>query len=98
MSDNNGVFAFGEGTLMQLREQAWELEDLGTRVATSPGLTVAAEPGADAVVLPIADQPSIPDDPLARIEQRLEELTRMMHSMQRRLDSIDVTVARVLAR
>ena len=98
MSDNDGVFAFGEGTLMQLREQSFDLDELGTRVATSPGLTVAAEPGADAVVLPIAGQPSIPDDPLARIEQRLEELTRAMVAMQRRLDSIDVTIARVLAR
>ena len=97
MSDNN-VFAFGEGTLMQLREQQWDFEDLGTRVATSPGVVVAAEPGADAVVLPVAAEPSAPEDPLVRIAQRLDELTRMMQAMQRRLDSIDTTVARMLAR
>jgi hypothetical protein len=71
---------------MQLRQQPWDFDDFGTRVLPVE-VPTASDSGA-----PIAT------DPLARIEQRLEELARSMNGLQRRLDSIDTALARFLAR
>lgn len=42
--------------------------------------------------------PNPPSDPLARIEQQLADLIHVVESLQRRLDSIDATLARFLVR
>lgn len=114
-SNSNEPFAFGDGTIMQLREQHWDFDELGTMVVT-PARPAAAEIGEETKMLPIAAPPALVEpaaepvaeiaaaapaletDPLVRIEQRLEELTRAMVSMQRRLDSIDQAMARFLTR
>ena len=90
------LFPFGEGTLMQLREQPWEFEELGTRVIAPQraAMTIATEePPPQAAALPVAE-----GDPLVRIERKLDELTRAMQTLQRRFDSIDATIARALAK
>lgn len=125
-SNSNEPFAFGDGTLMQLREQHWDFDELGTIVAppvrepravqaVEPLVAVPVEIGEETKLLPIAVAPLAGEtagervdetveaapavtDPLARIEQRLEELTRAVLSMQRRLDSIDQAMARFLTR
>ncbi|HEY0141183.1 MAG TPA: hypothetical protein VGF48_09820 [Thermoanaerobaculia bacterium] len=121
-SNSNEPFAFGDGTLMQLREQHWDFDELGTMMvpaaarretAPAPVETVAPAPleletveiGEETKILPVAArpilgivEPAAAADPLARIEQRLEELTRAVLSMQRRLDSIDQAMARFLTR
>jgi hypothetical protein len=114
-SNSNEPFAFGDGTLMQLREQHWDFDELGTMMVTpSSGSAPARETveiGEETKLLPVAP-PAPPlgeavetaaaegmaGDPIARIEQRLEELTRAVLGMQRRLDSIDQAMARFLTR
>lgn len=83
-------FAFGDGTLMQLREQPWQFDESAT-LAITPGVSRAAE---IAPPPPAAASP----DALVRIEQRLDELSRTMHALKKRLDSIDAALARVLTR
>lgn len=112
-SNSNEPFAFGDGTIMQLREQHWDFDELGTMMVT-PSRPAAPEIGEETKLLPIAAPPAIAEetvteavaapapaiemDPLVRIEQRLEELTRAVLAMQRRLDSIDQAMARFLTR
>ncbi len=76
------VFPFGEGTIMQMRDQVLELEEFGTRIAAgTPVMTVSAE-RPDATTL----------------EMKVDLLLQAVSAMQRRLDSIDQTIARALAR
>ena len=114
MSDTKEPFAFGEGTLMQLRDQQWEFDELGTRMigrarqeeeigtqiiappqSRPEGVTQAPVESAAAESVVAATTSA---DPLVRIEHRLEELTRAVLLMQRRLDSIDAAMARFLTR
>jgi hypothetical protein len=117
MSDTKEPFAFGEGTLMQLRDQQWEFDELGTRMigrAPQPApQPVAEEEMGTQIIPPPQSRPegvtqaapiesaaaaTSSADPLVRIEHRLEELTRAVLLMQRRLDSIDAAMARFLTR
>lgn len=109
-SNSNEPFSFGDGTLMQLREQHWDFDELGTMMvpaaAAAPDPLETVEIGEETKLLPVAAAPPMlavaepvaAADPLVRIEQRLEELTRAVLSMQRRLDSIDQAMARFLTR
>lgn len=106
MSDRNEPFAYGDGTLMQLREQRWDLDEEATRVIGQPPQDdpemgtqiIAPTRRTDVATATVPTAAAVSDDPLVRIEHRLDELTRAMMSMQRRLDSIDAALARVLAR
>ena len=114
MSDTKEPFAFGEGTLMQLRDQQWEFDELGTRMIgrtpqpaaqPAPHLVPEEEMGTQIIATHPAPAESAATaeaassaDPLVRIEHRLEELTRAVLLMQRRLDSIDAAMARFLTR
>jgi hypothetical protein len=97
MSDprDDEPFAQGDGTLLQLRQQSFDPDDLGTRIQT-PVNTVAMEVPAEVTAPAPSLEPS--DDPLARIERQLAEIAHVVHGLQRRLDSIDGALARFLAR
>jgi hypothetical protein len=78
------LFPFGEGTIMQMREQVLELEEFGTRIAAAaPEMTVTSEPS----------EPSA-----TTLEMKVDLLLQAVSAMQRRLDSIDQTIARALSR
>lgn len=97
---DNGLFAYGEGTLMQLREQSWQLDDLGTCVV-APAPVAAPELLADATVaMPVAEAPAVaaPSSPDAVADDRLARIERKLDALQRRLDSIDLALARFMAR
>lgn len=85
------VFPFGDGTIMQLREQALELEEFGTRVLSSTALpaTVVTEPPP---MIAVAAEPA------TSLEAKVDLLLQAVAAMQRRLDSIDQAIARVLSR
>lgn len=85
------VFPFGDGTIMQLREQALELEDFGTRVLSS-----AAMPAA--VVTEPPPMIGVAAEPASALEAKVDLLLQAVAAMQRRLDSIDQAIARVLSR
>jgi hypothetical protein len=86
MPDDN-VFPIGDHTIMQMRNQVFALDDAGTIVASRATLgiptAVESEPAAD---------------PIARLEQKVDTALRALEAIQRRLDSFDATLARVLAK
>ena len=86
MSDDN-VFPIGDATMMQLRNQVFALDDAGTIVAPRAAL------GIPTVVetVPAAD-------PMARLEQKLDAALRALEGVQRRLEAMDATLARVVAK
>jgi hypothetical protein len=82
MEGEKEIFPFGEGTIMQMREQVLELEEFGTRIAAeAPALTIATE-----------------QSDTATLEAKIDLLLQAVSVMQRRLDSIDQTLARALSR
>jgi hypothetical protein len=80
MEEQKDVFTYGDGTLMQLRDD----QEFGTCV-----MSVASEPVLHAT--PSADVPM-------SVEQKLDTLIAAVAALQRRLDSIDSTIARALVR
>jgi hypothetical protein len=85
-------FAIGESTIFQMRNQDFgPAEEFGT-VMQRPSL----ETQAAQIEVPIVE--STTEDPLVRIEQKLDAALRQLHAMQQRLESLDATVARSLLR
>lgn len=79
--DDKDLFEYGDRTIFNLRAQSFQPdEDFGTMVLPlgEPKAPMAAE------TLPI-------EDPMARLEQKLDAVLR-------KLDSIDATLARMLNR
>jgi hypothetical protein len=77
-------FAYGDRTMLQLRTATFD---------------VPAEPAVEekfgTVMMPV---PAVEDDPVARIEQKLDLALRQIAALQHRLESLDATLARVLNR
>ena len=86
MSDDN-VFPIGDATVMQMRNQVFELDDAGTIVASRASLGIPT-------VVEIAP----PAEPIARLEQKVDAALRALDLIQRRLEAMDATLARVIAR
>ena len=86
--DDENVFEYGDRTIFQLRAQSFAIEnDYGTMMGPLP-----------TPVLPVVETPVIADDPVARLEQKLDLALRQIALLQQKLDSIDVTLARALNR
>ena len=83
-------FAYGEGTVMRLQTQSFDVagDDLGTMMAKPPALTVttAQEPAASE------------DEPLVRMERKLDLALRQIERLQQRIESLDLTLARTISR
>lgn len=85
-------FTYGDGTMMLLRSQAFDVqEDFGTVVS---GPAHLPSPGMD-IPLPIA---APEEDPLVRMERKLDTALRQIEKLQQRLESIDLALARAVAR
>lgn len=79
-------FAYGEHTVLQMRAQPFEVQDeLGT-----------------VVMMPIETNPRktmlIEEDTLLRLERKMDEALRHIDKLQQRIESLDMTLARVLSR
>lgn len=80
-------FQYGDQTVVQLRSQPFNVAD-----------------DATVVVMPVAPAPTPLDtiyaeeEPMARLERKLDAVTRQIAALQQRLESLDVTLARALAR
>jgi hypothetical protein len=104
-SDDESPFAYGEATVLQLRAQPFQVQDeLGT-VVTMPIDTNARMPWAPAPApAPAPVPPALSfdtvfaeEDPLARMEQKLDQALWMIEKLQQRIESLDMTLARVLS-
>lgn len=85
--DDEKVFEYGDRTIFQLRAQSFAIEnDYGTMI------------GPVTTTLPAVEAPALSDDPVARLEQKLDLALRRIDALQQKLDSIDTTLARALNR
>ena len=86
--DDENLFEYGDRTIFQLRAQSFAIEnDYGTMIGplSSPNL-------------PVVETPITAEEPIARLEQKLDLALRQIAVLQQKLDSIDVTLARALNR
>lgn len=92
-ADEN-VFDYGDRTMFQLRAQSFAIEEeYGTMMATP--LPAGVETPEEAPETPPAD---VADDPIARLEHKLDAALRMIAILQNKVESIDATLARALNR
>jgi hypothetical protein len=89
IDDEKPVFEYGDETTARLTTQRFAFDEYATRCAATPGITVATEP---------APTEKREENPLARIEKRLERAIASIDDLQRRIDSIDVSLAEFLRR
>src|ERR1043165_7542747 len=90
------VFAFGDRTVLQLRNQPFipEEEEFGTVILESVPFRTES-----VIETPVAPFPmDEPSDPMVRLEQKLDAALRAIALMQQRIESLDATLARVLMR
>lgn len=85
-------------TIVQsMRAQSFEVQDeLGT-VVTMPIDTNLRIPRPVAVA-PAPEVVFADEDPLARMEQKLDAALRQIEKLQQRIESLDLTLARALSR
>lgn len=89
-------FSYGDQTVVQLRSQPFIVQDeLGT-VVTMP-IDTSPRPLAAVPQVPL-DTVFIEEDPIARMERKLDAAMRQIAALQQRLESLDVTLARALSR
>lgn len=85
-------FEYGDQTVIQLRTQPFVVQDdIGTIVTMpiDPSLRTIAAPPEEAFK---------EEDPLERLERKLDAAMRQIAVMQQQLDSLDLTLARALTR
>jgi len=88
----NDPFLIGDHTILQMRNQSFALDDDGDY-----GTIVSA--GGVSLTPTVPQTEETPTaDPMARLEQKLDAALRAIDALQRRLDSLDISIARMLAR
>ncbi len=91
-------FSYGDQTVLQLRSQPFQVQDeLGTVVTMPIETAVARIPVAVAPAPPL-DTLFAEEDAMARLERKLDTALRHIEKLQQRIESLDVTLARALAR
>jgi hypothetical protein len=86
-------FEYGDRTVLQLRAQPFEVQDAFGTVVTMPIDTAPRNPLA---AVP-ADTVFVEEDPIARLERKLDASLQQIVLLQQRIESLDTTLARVLA-
>lgn len=82
-------FAYGEGTVMKMQSQQFDVQDeLGTMMVKATELGASGTPS-----MVISDE-----DPLVRMEKKLDLALRQLEKLQQRIESLDLTLARTLMR
>jgi hypothetical protein len=76
-------FAYGDQTVLQLRTATFDV----------PAEAPEPEPAFGTVMMPV---PPVEEDPIVRIEQKLDLALRQITALQQRLESLDTTLMRVL--
>ena len=88
------VFEFGDRTILQMQNQDFEpVEEYGTMMQAP---SRADAPLTTETVAGVETPAS--EDPLVRLEQKLDLAMRMIAAMQHKLESLDATLARLLMR
>jgi hypothetical protein len=90
------VFDYGDRTIFTLRAQSFDVDnEYGTIIGRpAPLLTVEAP----LELPPVVEAPPVTEDPLKRLEQKLDSALHAIAQLQQKLESIDATLARALSR
>jgi hypothetical protein len=95
-------FDYGDRTIMQMRSQPFDVaEDFGTvlNLPRTPAVTCAiAMPEGIETAAPTEDAEVPDEDPIARLERKLDLALRHIAALQQRLESMDATLVRMLTR
>jgi hypothetical protein len=83
------VFSYGDRTIFQLRTQSFAIEN-------EYGTIMGAPPAPDPQ--PVESEEPAAEDPMTRLEQKLDLVVRQIAVLQHKIDSIDATLARLLNR
>ncbi|MFP5246239.1 MAG: hypothetical protein ACLGH0_06050 [Thermoanaerobaculia bacterium] len=84
-------FDYGDRTVLQLRAQPFVVEDAYGTVLTMPIDTTTRVPVPEEEVF-------VDEDPMVRMERKLDAALRQIAALQQRLESLDVTLMRALTR
>ena len=81
------LFEYGDRTMFQLRNQSFMADEFGTMVSvpTTPAMTTAVEVAPE-------------EDPMKRLEQKLDAALHAIAALQQRVESLDATIARAINR
>lgn len=94
-------FAYGDHTVVQLRAQPFQVQDeLGT-VVTMPIDTTPRNPLAAVPAGPVGvprETVFVEEDPMTRLEGKLDAALRQIAALQQTIESLDLTLARALSR
>ena len=94
------VFEYGDQTTFRLRDQEFTVDEYGTVVnVPTPELPAADEtrmmpPPAS----PFADTQETPAGQTMTVDEKLDAILHSLEALQRRVDSLDAMLARVLTR
>lgn len=88
MPDDN-VFDVGDRTIGLLRQQTFELDDDYETLITAPGVTAVIE---------VAKEEIPSEEPLVRLERKLDVVIAAMGELKRRIDSINSVLAGLMRR
>ena len=89
-SSEDDVFEIGERTIYHLKNQVspFDADDLGTMIVRPHTPPPAPAPAVERERV----------DPLERLEDKIDVLTHAIEMLQRRLDSMDAQIARLVSR
>lgn len=91
---DNEPFEFGDRTIFQLRSQDFHPDDEFGTVMMRPQ---KPQPEPEQPAEP-APSETLPEEPITRIEHKLDLVLRQLHTLQQRVDSLDAAVAKALMR
>ena len=86
-------FDYGDRTVLQLRAQPFEVQDAFGTVVTMPIDTAPRNPLAPVPVETVFAE----EDPIVRLERKIDASMQQIAMLQQRIESLDTTLARVLA-
>jgi hypothetical protein len=89
--DLSDIFRIGEQTILKMQDQHFDIDDYGTQIDSTVGVFAAR-----GVV--VAAEEAVLSGPLARVEQKLDRALRTLEAIRRRVDSLDATIAHLVAR
>ena len=94
---DDDVFEYGDQTTFRLRDQEFMVDDLNT-IAMVPTPELPPVEEAPTAEIPVEAPPAEAKSELARVEDQLDAVLHAIEALQRRVDSIDAMIARVLTR
>lgn len=93
------VFDYGDRTIFTLRAQSFDVDtEYGTMIGRPEPLLTVEAPLETVAPSAVPVVPAVEEDPVKRLEQKLDAALHAIAQLQQKLESIDATLARALNR